>query len=1122
MADQESKITLTGEDKTGAMYKSAKKNADDYIKSLEKILQINESTKRAMEATRRSNHMTYQEQLENVLKHRKALDDAAAAARNAGKGAEEGANKQVTAAQKVNNAIQGVLKSHLSLIGAAEAARRSYLGFAESERKMIQLGNATKATKEALGESEAALRKAAQVTGTHFDEALESADKLRTGLNITLDEAIRRFPRLAVVAKGLRNTTSGDLAKVTTDFMRNMNIPATQFNETMEMLAGIVRETNIDMKDLVGTSGELGQMAQDAGYKGTDGIARLGVQLGIATDIMGDTSRGARLLMQTFGQASNLGQAMGIPNKIWAEQLDNIKKQGGDQQAYIVNLIKAMPLHEKEAFYRNIDVKQRLLLKKLEEENNGQIAKKIQLIRDLGNGQQAVIDGTKVMQATGGGVDSLSASIGLLADEFGRLMVTMGVPNIIAMVTKELQRLGSVVKWIGELIDLLNKGEYKKAALSFVGPHGFHPLAPLMNNQLGQATEGGLTGQQAVEDQKKALDEAIKKSEDVPPPGGVPPGWKPGDPLQFGPRGTGQLPGPAQRSSYGGSSDSLYLPADFRSNIHNASFGGGGGAASGGGYSQFSPGGPQGYGGGTSYGNQGLIPRTSGRTSSGRTSSSDSDETAAPAATAGGTAAGDYQGKRVNEDVMKTRIQQSNSEWMKDPKNQQKIFRTLQAEGGTGNIGANLEQMSNYAASRGLTLEQVVNARGKRQFYGPLKRFHGDPGSGPMMAHEREAYNSPWTDAKQKLWDKASKDVFSGGSNRINYATDQGTVGDPNYDPNKMTKYGANMFGVQPGTERWVGSQRGKTDVAGPVTVQPGGESTVATGSRVPRPGEAPVGTGNNVEEAQERVAGIRKGKLDPQLRDALEGAAEASGVKIRVTSGGQRMHGAEGHTGSHRHDKGRAADVDVIDPKTGKTLALNDPRRLKVIEEAARRGAGGTGARYMDDPNKIHMGITGAKAVVGEGLGAYAGTAEERAAVDRGLRTRLTPEQMRAEREARNAPKTPTAVAADEPKGEGAAQQAARDAPTKTVNKSDDEPIALAHGGPLGAGQMALVGERGPELFSPNQNGRVIPNHHMNASLNLRVNDSHLQFARASMRRAADREVREARWNSYSDIGAA
>jgi hypothetical protein len=35
-----------------------------------------------------------------------------------------------------------------------------------------------------------------------------------------------------------------------------------------------------------------------------------------------------------------------------------------------------------------------------------------------------------------------------------------------------------------------------------------------------------------------------------------------------------------------------------------------------------------------------------------------------------------------------------------------------------------------------------------------------------------------------------------------------------------------------------------------------------------------------------------------------------------------------------------------------------------------------------------------------------------------------------------------------------------------------------LAKGGPLGAGQMAIVGEKGPELFVPNMGGTVVPNH--------------------------------------------
>ena len=34
-----------------------------------------------------------------------------------------------------------------------------------------------------------------------------------------------------------------------------------------------------------------------------------------------------------------------------------------------------------------------------------------------------------------------------------------------------------------------------------------------------------------------------------------------------------------------------------------------------------------------------------------------------------------------------------------------------------------------------------------------------------------------------------------------------------------------------------------------------------------------------------------------------------------------------------------------------------------------------------------------------------------------------------------------------------------------------------MAHGGDLAAGQMAIVGERGPEVFMPDVSGTIIPN---------------------------------------------
>jgi hypothetical protein len=317
-----------------------------------------------------------------------------------------------------------------------------------------------------------------------------------------------------------------------------------------------------------------------------------------------------------------------------------------------------------------------------------------------------------------------------------------------------------------------------------------------------------------------------------------------------------------------------------------------------------------------------------------------------------------------------------------------------------------------------------------------------------MMAHERDAYNSPWTDAKQKAWDKAYKEVFSGGSNRINYATDQGTVGDPNYNPAKMTKYGGNMFGIQPGTERWVGSLRGKADVAGPVTVQPGGESTVATGARVPRPAE----TSGQLLNSD----GTPKGNLD-----ALTG--DMSGAGLTVTSGYRSPQHKLSQANPHSsHSRALAFDV------RAKTAKQADEAMAKIRAQMAGRGlVEGQDYKIIDEVRRPSAWATAPH-----------------------VHTQLTPEGMKRYHANRPqaAPATATATA-DEPKGEGALQQS-----TPIEGQTQPKPAETA--APVDRDVTQRV--------------------------NLKVNDNEVQFARSSMRRQADKEVREARATSYSDIGAA
>ena len=103
-------------------------------------------------------------------------------------------------------------------------------------------------------------------------------------------------------------------------------------------------------------------------------------------------------------------------------------------------------------------------------------------------------------------------------------------------------------------------------------------------------------------------------------------------------------------------------------------------------------------------------------------------------------------------------------------------------------------------------------------------------------------------------------------------------------------------------------------------------------------------------------------------LRQVLARAAETARVDtVVVTSGGQPATGPH-RTGSHRHDFGNAADLQLL--KAGRALDFtNDGDRPTVaafVTAAAANGATGIGAGvdYMG-PKTLHVGF-GSKAVWG------------------------------------------------------------------------------------------------------------------------------------------------------------
>jgi hypothetical protein len=136
------------------------------------------------------------------------------------------------------------------------------------------------------------------------------------------------------------------------------------------------------------------------------------------------------------------------------------------------------------------------------------------------------------------------------------------------------------------------------------------------------------------------------------------------------------------------------------------------------------------------------------------------------------------------------------------------------------------------------------------------------------------------------------------------------------------------------------------------------------------------------VTEAQSGAT-FRRLPITQQLRNILRYAARQAGVKVKVTSGGQKhVPGAAGRsikgvrTGSTRHDirAGSMGAADVTLELDGRTLSMTnaaDASKMAIFVEAAvAAGAVGVGAGvgYMG-ANTIHVG-GGTAAVWGAGKG--------------------------------------------------------------------------------------------------------------------------------------------------------
>ena len=330
----------------------------------------------------------------------------------------------------------------------------------------------------------------------------------------------------------------------------------------------------------------------------------------------------------------------------------------------------------------------------------------------------------------------------------------------------------------------------------------------------------------------------------------------------------------------------------------------------------------------------------------------------------------------------------------RNPRLKDEVMRAIRAENGKS------------GKAEAAVLESMVN-RAQMYKYPSLSTALHDGFYGPIN-DSRSSFTSPLS-ANDLAKGEEALGMVRGGSNLVQFRTDQGMLSDPGSReylamPDKgghIVVEGENYFFKGTGRDNrgreWAETQQqeeekynraqlpsGAISGLASMNIIQGGKGSIskiaggaaAVNERIAaietrrallkdRADPDKYGTGaTRVAQMQQQVAGTRRGAITGTLEDQLNYASTQSDVFVEVTSGGQRMEGAPGATGSHRHDQGQAADLKLYRMVDGKKqyLDMRNPDDEKVMskfmKDSVKAGATGVGAGlgYMG-AETMHIG---------------------------------------------------------------------------------------------------------------------------------------------------------------------
>jgi TP901 family phage tail tape measure protein len=909
----------------------------------------------------------------------------------------------------INSHLGGMASRFLGVGAAIETARRSFLGFAEFDHQMRLMQNQAGATREQIEYTGESIHRLAQEVGVSAPILGSAFNQLREELGLTLEETEAMFPKVAKAARSM-GTDVGQLSTAVAQMMRNMEVPAEDLDKVLDSVAKGVFDLRLNAEELTKNAPKLSEAMSEWGIKGAGGINETMALLGSLQKVTGNTGRSAMLLSKMLEGITDPDVSKALTGT--AEGLQNRLRaaQAEGKSAVGVYIGMISRAKDRDAILSKFSPKERAAIRILLKDYK-ELGK---IIDDQANSAGTYAKGyTNVMEGPKAAVDRLIASVDTLGNEMGALLDTMGATTAIKGMTDQFQKLRKEIKVAKGLWDyLFNKGEYPEELPQTDEEWDDLMMGPKGNSLFGLRGDAPFKdkweGERTVKGGTEEQNRRAKANSALQ------------DALEKKARERLQELGrEAQETGQKIKQMSMALPdssAEVR--IWKASIGGGSASTAGPGGARVVP---------ASYSpDSGVTPR-----------GNNAPSTVAPNAT---TTPPSDNPPPVQPGVGPERGRVGKGG---DPRGMEAHIRETAKK-----YGIDPDTAVAVAKSEGLTTFQSSVKKGGKGSYNGREDSWGAfqlyMGGGLGNQFQKETGLDPRDPANEKATiDFALKHASKNGWGSWYGARNTGI---PNYAG----------IGGRPG----VGADKGRVAGGPPSGGPPSGG------------GEGLPGDDQYIREQQSKVAGIRKGALSDETKGFLRSAGIETGLRADVYSGGQRMHGAPGSTGSHRHDSGGAGDLKLWDPVQKRYLNSRNPEdaaRMEAYTAAAvKAGATGVGhgPGYMG-PESLHIG--GGKAA------SWGGSSWIERARRRGMAMRGPGGSPVVASPAKPPVAVPPTAAAAPPTTDTTAKPWGED-------RQYDVPLQL----------------------------------------NVKVNDNDMQFARSTLRRSADREVREARWSSYSDIGAA